>query len=151
MKKTVLIVAGMLMMLNISCGSDDDGAGEVPGEKSIARNYLGSWSSTLPSKKYENYPISARVTATDDPNVFQGEFFFAVGLVSCCNSGENDGLLRFEIDGKTVTKFRYDDRVRACSGLFEGTGSIADDGVITINFSGADCEGTHTDGLLIFR
>ncbi len=138
------------MALNTSCKSEDDGA-VVPKESSIVGNYQGSWSSTLPSKKYENYPISAKITATDDPNVFKGEFFFAVGLVSCCNSGENDGLLTFEIDGKTVRKFRYDDRVRSCSGLFEGTGSIADDGKITINFSGSDCEGAHTDGLLIFR
>ncbi len=151
MRKTVWLLASLLIALNSSCKSDDNAEGEVTNGQGIARNYQGTWSSTLPSKTYENLAISARVNETDDPKVFKGEFFFSATLTSCCNSGENDGLLTFEIDGKTVTKFRYDDRVLSCSGIFEGTGSIGDDGKITINFSGSDCEGEHTEGLLIFR
>ena len=151
MKKmqTTLLLMAWLCLFN-SCKSDEVEA-IIEEEATIAGNYTGSWSSVNPQSTYDGLAISARVTETSNPNIFDGEFFFTSSYVSCCNSGVNDGTLRFVVDGNNITEFIYNDILPNCNGTFTGTGTINDNGSIRIEFTGFDCEGDHTDGVLIFN
>ena len=144
---TILIA---FLVLGLSCKTDDDTAMPEPeAEQSIAGQYTGTWSSVTPLNTYNQIPASARIQATDNPNRFIGQFYFTSSFVSCCNSGDNDGSLVIDVDGSMITSFTYTDVIPNCNGSFNGTGTISESGVITINFTGSDCEGEHTDGVLI--
>jgi len=144
-----------LMIFSSSCKSDD--MEEPPKEememkeRMIAGDRIGDWSSVTPLNTYNKIPISAKITATSDPNIFEGEFFFTAAFVSCCGSGVNDGTLTFHIDGNEITEFVYNDILPNCNGTFEGTGTISEKGVISITFEGSDCEGDHTNGIMTFN
>ncbi|MEO0572795.1 MAG: hypothetical protein AAF039_13900 [Bacteroidota bacterium] len=153
MKKIFFLILGS-SLLTWSCGSSDDDSSVTPEESEVQTlegNYAGAWSSITPLNNYQGIPISAKITATSDPNVFRGEFFFTSNLISCCNSGANDGTLNITIDGDDVTEFVYRDVIPSCNGNFNGTGTTANNDTLTINFIGADCEGDHENGSLVLN
>ena len=148
----VLPILIVFLLLGSSCKTDDNTTNTEPDmeEQTIAGDYSGRWSSITPLNTYDQIPASIRIQATADPNRFIGQFYFTSSFVSCCNSGDSDGSITIDIEGSTITSFTYTDIIPNCNGSFSGTGTISDSGTITINFTGSDCEGEHTGGVLRF-
>ena len=119
-------------------------------EQTLSGKYTGSWSSSTPTATFTGVSVSAILTL-GGTEFLGGEFFVSSSFVSCCDSGSNDGTLAMNLDGKVITSFSYNDTITDCSGFFNGDGIIRDDGSLLINFTGTDCDGEHTDGVLLLR
>jgi hypothetical protein len=143
----------IITIVFISCKSDDDTSTPPEMEETInftniEGDYVGKWSSTTPLNTYDRIPMSMRITASDIPGKFRGQFFFTASFVSCCNSGSSDGSILIEVEENTIKSFVYNDILPNCNGRFEGDGFINENGEISISFAGNDCEGDHTGGLI---
>ena len=143
-----------LLTMIFSCGGDEEDVNVTEGESSndgIAGRYVGGWTSDPPtSSKYEGISISAIFTEVREGE-FAGEFFFTSSYKSCCGDNPNDGTLSMFVVGNEITSWRYVDQIPNCNGIFEGSGTVADDGRLLIEFTGSDCEGEHADASLFLR
>ena len=139
------------IMLFSSCSGDDEEQQVVEETNTVEGRYVGGWNSNPPTANvYENEPISAIITMSGE-NEFTGEFFFSNAHVPCCGGDGNNGTIMMSIDGTTITSWSYDDTIPGCPGRFMGSGTIASDGRLLIDFTGSDCEGEHADASLFLR
>lgn len=148
--KILLLLLFSTVLLN--CGKEDEEEGieiieEVIEEDTLEEKYSGTWSSTLPSKTYDEIPISAKITPVEGTDNWTGEFFFTSNYKPCCGDVGNNGTLELTIEGDQITVFEYDDTLTNCEGTFTGTGEV-DGSTLKISFTGFDCEGNHSDGLM---
>ena len=134
-----------MALVLLGCKSDDVQLLEDTG---LSGKYTGTWSSVTPTATFAGTSISAILELSGDR--LSGEFFVSSTFSSCCG-GINDGSLSMLVDGDQVTAFEYNDTIIDCSGYFSGTGFIREDGAIFINFTGSDCDGQHTDGLMLLN
>ncbi len=115
----------------------------------IEGEYVGEWTSDPPNdNRYNQIPISAILRRVDGDQ-YSGEFFFTKHLVPCCGGVDHNGTLEVRLEGRKVVSWIYKDEIPNCNGLFEGTGAINEDGEISIEFGGSDCEGEHSGGYLV--
>jgi len=105
-------------------------------------NYTGLWNSRATNSSFTDLPISASINEVA-PGQFEGGFFISNNFTSCCNSGDNDGVISFAIDNNTITNFKYDDIITDCNGLFTGSGNVLSNNSIKIDIVGTDCDGNH--------
>ena len=107
-------------------------------------DYNGIWRSTTQNTSFPGTVVTARLRYIDtQKTILGGEFFVSGNFTSCCDSGDNDGTLLFNLDGNTITSFKYVDIIPNCGGTFDGDGSISEDNVINVSFTGTDCDGDH--------
>ncbi len=150
--KTVLSFILLGLVLN-ACGSDDSQEEEEQIEETtLEGEYRGSWTSVTETTSFTGVPVSARFAfASNSETRLLGEFFISSNFTSCCESGPNDGSLTMEIDGATITSFRYNDIIPNCGGTFNGTGTISSSEVLEIAFTGNDCDGNHVGTITLSK
>jgi len=147
MKRTITINKWLFILAIGVIGCSTDELPKVE-EATLDGKYTGSWSSITPTATFTSVPISA-ILVLSGPTNLSGDFFVSSSFVSCCNSGSNDGTINMVIDEKVITSFTYTDNVKDCTGFISGQGIIKDDGSFLITFTGRDCDGQHSDGVLI--
>jgi len=148
--KLFLIVA---ILFFTGCGGDSDDPINVkpPVATTLAGDYTGSWSSTTPSETFSGVPVSARLTANAQETTLSGSFFISSNFVPCCGT-TNDGTIRINVDGNTITSFTYADAIPGCTGNFSGTGEINNNTkALVIDFTGTDCDGDHVGELVLSK
>lgn len=142
-----------LLILTICLAScDKDDSAEVQMEEieepTFHGKYSGGWTSRAASGSvYSNTAASASINESSTDQ-WSGDFFFSSNQTPCCGNPTNNGSLLFTLRDSTITNFRYFDSVIGCGGLFEGEGRLEENGSITIDFTGRDCEGEHSGGKL---
>lgn len=110
-------------------------------------DFVGTWNDNL----YDNLGVSFSVNAFT--NLYSGDFFASANLTPVWGNN-NDGRVSFIVqeDG-TITDFTYIQDLPGfmdgCPGLYVGSGTVVGDFVLDINFTGDDCEGPHTNGVLV--
>ncbi len=121
-------------------------------------SYTGSWTDNL----YTDFQVSFAIEGSNGD--YDGEFFYTAGFRSCCNgAGENDGTVSISSNFDQITRFRYNQflsqftgvngtNYQNCSGNYSGSGTFNfQTNVMEIEFSGSDCEGGHTGGILVMK
>ncbi|MDT0605572.1 hypothetical protein [Croceitalea rosinachiae] len=111
-------------------------------------NYRGLWNSSTSTATFTNLAISAKIEESST-GMFEGEFFISDNFLSCCNSGPNDGTIRFRVSENTLEDFEWDDIIPNCNGTFEGNGELVDDNSFSIDITGLDCDGNHTGTIIL--
>ncbi|WP_235297326.1 hypothetical protein [Portibacter marinus] len=128
---------------------------EIPKEDpfEVKGNYIGSWDDNI----YTNFPISAEIKSTGSDK-FSGPFYYSqLGpYIPCCMDSGDNGTISFEIKGDSVIHFVYNQDLQfymgGCPGTYEGSGLWNEKlGILSIDFTGEDCDGTHTGGKIILR
>lgn len=108
--------------------------------------YRGTWNDNI----YSNFGITAVISSSSD--FFSGPFYYSNGLpdFSPCCGGSDDGSISFTLEDQKVSNFIYNQDLLTymggCPGTYEGTGTLRDIVTLSINFTGNDCDGTHTGG-----
>ncbi len=160
MKKNLFILAlfSAHILLFISCsGSDDDtpAAEMEPEAVTLEGDYIGTWNSNTDLDiTYTDFGISARLKfANAEKTRLNGEFFATTSFSSCCNSGDNDGTMVFNLDGTQITSFSFNDIITDCTGNFSGTGTITSENPyrLEVDFTGNDCDGNHIGKMIFTR
>jgi hypothetical protein len=113
-------------------------------------NYTGLWNSESTKRTFTDLPVSATINEVASGQ-FTGGFFISNNFTSCCNSGENDGVISFTIDNNMLSDFKYDDIIPNCNGLFIGSGTLLEDNSIIINVTGNDCDGDHVGTITLSK
>ncbi len=111
--------------------------------------YAGTWDDNF----YTAFPISADLTY--DLGWLRGSFYYTGSFAACCG-GPDDGKISVEIVNDSIIKsFRYDQvlitYMNGCNGTYTGDGAIKFYTNLNINFSGDDCDGSHTGGKIVLR
>ena len=128
----------------------NNGSVMISDEHYLVGDFIGTWNDNL----YVDFAISARLSFVGGK--LTGPFFYSGGFVSCC-SGQNDGVITVEFnDDQEITDFKYNQHLASfmggeCPGLYEGEGMVVDFTTLRVEFTGADCEGPHTDGVILLR
>lgn len=112
-------------------------------------DYKGTWNSSTAIRTFSNYPISAKITEVS-AGKFEGSFFVTNSFVSCCG-GTNDGTIRFTSTGDAIADFTWDDTIVGCNGVFNGSGTITAKDKFRVDFTGNDCDGSHTGYLTLSK
>ena len=99
---------------------------------------------------YNQIPVSAKLTFAG--SILSGEFF-VTGDFTPFDGPNNDGRITVEFDGNTIKDFTYNQELPTfmggCPGIYTGSGSLIFPFTLSMDFTGEDCEGFHTDGKLI--
>ena len=154
--RLVIALPLLLGLLFLSCSDDSDEEDmivepEPEEELTIDGEYVGTWSSTAANGSvYEFIDASARLEAGSSSTQWSGPFFFSRLLTSTFDQ-EDDGSLSLVISGDDVSSFTYNSSVPNCNGTFSGSGTRNEEGTLRLEFTGEDCEGAHSGGLLILR
>ena len=145
----------LLMLFIVACSSENEEE-PVPEEEeeeiTIEGDYTGTWDDNI----YTSFPISARITE-QRPNHYGGPFFYSQNgsFVPCCQDPDDNGSIIFEVKGDSILNFVYDQDLQfymgGCPGTYNGSGIINQQGWLLIDFSGDDCDGTHTGGKIVLR
>lgn len=119
----------------------------------VEGDYIGTWDDNF----YSGFPISTKLSKRGT-DLYAGPFFYSsVGpYLPCCNDSGDNGRISFEISGDSVINFRYIQDLQfymgGCPGNYIGSGLWDDElGLLTINFTGDDCDGSHMDGVILLR
>lgn len=113
--------------------------------------YPGGWTSTTESTSFTDYPVSGIFRyANPDQTRMSGEFFATGNFKSCCDK-EDDGKMTFDIEDDSIKNFYFDDKIVDCTGVFRGSGKIAANGDLVIDFTGNDCDGNHVGTLTFYK
>ena len=145
----------LFLLLFISCTSQDDDPEmekEEEIEEGIPGDYIGTWDDNI----YTSFPISTKVTE-GRTDFYQGPFFYSQNgsFTPCCMDSEDNGSISFEVKGDSILNFRYDQVLQfymgGCPGDYRGSGIINSSGWLLIDFTGDDCDGTHTGGRIVLR
>ena len=158
MKKLKVFTVLMIFLIAVTaCGGDDDSSSQEDMEQeqvdvSLDGDYVGAWVSSTSTGASFDVAVSSRLSFSgSDMNRLTGPFFISSNFTVCCSSGDNDGTIIIELDGDTITSFRYNDVITDCSGTFLGEGEIrSSDRALVVNFTGSDCDGEH-DGVITLR
>ena len=144
----------------IACDSTDEpdvveDPEEVPQEifSLEAGDFEGQWTSRTATATFEGLSITARVRIESD-SIATGELFISSNFTSCCGSDGidgSDGSISFTVSDNRVKSFIWDDVIPNCEGTFNGSGRLAADNSIEVNFTGTDCDGNHTGSLTLKR
>lgn len=109
----------------------------------------GSYSGTWTDNIYTDFPVSAILSFDTDRLI--GPFFYTADFVACCG-GSDDGDVELVLDGNNITSFVYNqdlpDYMGGCPGTYEGTGQVKNPVTIEIDFTGDDCDGHHSYGII---
>lgn len=81
--------------------------------------------------------------------MLSGKIYFTNSTKSCCG-GKDDGDIKFQYtnDRKLKNVLISQDLEfsgKACPGTYKGSGAYSNN-IISIKFTGTDCEGAHSDG-----
>ncbi len=145
----------LLSLICFSCSSSEDDQQPLPEEEeemTLEGDYTGSWDDNI----YTSFPISARLSEPRE-NFFSGPFFYSQNgsFVPCCQDAENNGIISFEVKGDSIVNFIYNQQLvfymGGCPGTYRGKGIINAQGWLLIDFTGDDCDGTHTGGKIVLR
>lgn len=147
---TTWIVSMATLITFTGCKTEEDVPLPTIVEKDFENKYRGTWTSATPTATFTAVVISAILIPVGDNNL-SGELFISHSFVSCCSSGNNDGTVSIQFDGNQITSFSYADTIINCTGFFSGTGTIKTDGSLSINFTGSDCDGEHSNGVMILN
>ena len=121
-------------------------------EITIEGDYTGPWDDNI----YTAFPISARISE-QRTNHYGGPFFYSQNgsFVPCCQDSDDNGSITFEVKEDSILNFQYDQDLQfymgGCPGIYTGSGIINSQGWLLIDFTGDDCDGTHTGGKIVFR
>jgi len=152
LSKTYLLLICIIISFS-SCNQKDskDKGNPVENEYTLTSgNYTGFWNSTATNTSFTDLPVSASVNEVA-PGKFEGGFYISNNFASCCNSGDNDGIISFTIDNNILSNFKYDDIIPNCNGLFTGSGSVLSNNSIKIDIVGTDCDGDHTGTITLSK
>lgn len=144
----------LLSFIVVSCSSENEEEEPIPEEEELTLDgdYTGTWDDNI----YTSFPISARLSMPID-DFLSGPFFYSQdgSFVPCCQDAEDNGKISFEIKGDSIVNFIYNQQLQfymgGCPGTYTGSGTINSQGWLLIDFSGDDCDGTHTGGKIILR
>lgn len=139
------------LLLFISCSTSDDSNDSNPDSNPSSNApegaYTGTWtSSTSTGATFTDFPVYSILIFNSDKTRVNGEFFVSPKTY---NSSMNDGTITMQLEGNTVTSFLLNDTLLNCTGTFNGTGQLSDDGTFVISFTGTDCDGDHV-GEMVF-
>ncbi len=117
--------------------------------------YRGHWSDNL----YNKYPNSMEIVS-GGAETLTGVYYYTSQYKPCCNGAqagaENDGRITLVINAETkeIVKFTFNQVLLTfqggCNGHYTGSGTF-DKTSLLINFTGRDCEGPHTDGVIVMN
>ena len=151
-KYSIIALIALFMAVSFtSCSSDEsDKTNDEPESQNDSEGaYLGLWNSTTPSTSYTNFAVSAIMNYNSDQTTLSGVFFATSNYLPCCGNTDNNGTIRITLDGNTITSYTYTETIPNCMGSFSGTGTRDSNGVLTIDFTGNDCDGDHV-GQIVF-
>jgi len=146
----------VVFMSMLACSKDQNSPDEeIPDETvfEVEGQYIGTWDDNF----YSDFPISAEINSKGN-GTYGGPFFYSqLGpFTPCCMDSGDNGSISFDIKGDSVTNFVYDQDLRfykgGCPGKYKGSGVWSEEnGWLTIDFTGDDCDGTHVGGQIILR
>ncbi len=143
-----------MLIVSLGCGSDDTVDNtpdpEVEEDTGLVGDYKGTWNSTTASASFTNIGISARLEEVSEGE-FRGPFFISRNFTSCCNSGDNDGIISLTVEEDSVTSFRWDDIIPGCTGTFVGSGLLVNEERFVIEITGRDCDGDHEGSIVLTK
>ncbi|WP_298289005.1 hypothetical protein [uncultured Lutibacter sp.] len=148
----ILILIGLLLGYNSCKKTNSKNEANVIANKYVltSGNYTGLWSSKTTNRSFTDLPVSTIIKEVA-PGQYTGSFFISNNFTSCCNSGDNDGVISFNIKENILRDFKYNDIIPNCNGLFIGDGKLPEDNSIIINITGTDCDGDHTGTITLSK
>ncbi len=114
--------------------------GELKGD------YVGTWDDNF----YSNFAITASIDGAGGQ--YSGDFYYTGNFTACCGAA-TDGDISFQVnDIGQISGFEYNQNLitymNGCPGYYTGQGQLEDELTLVINFSGEDCDGVHTGGIM---
>lgn len=146
--RSILFILACLFI--VSCAKTEDQE-EIEEEIFIGLEgkYGGGWTSVTESTSFTDYPVTAIFRYSNESQTMMTGEFFATGNFTSTSDLDNDGTMTFTLDDDVINNFYFDDKIVGCEGIFRGQGIVTSEEDFEIEFTGTDCDGTHS-GTLIF-
>lgn len=118
----------------------------------ILGSYTGTWNDNI----YTDFEISFTLTSGGNQSA-QGAFYYSSSFGPCCGNTSNDGTISFsnvDFDTNEIGSFTYNQVLAnfqggQCNGTYTGENGRIQGLTLSIDFTGDDCEGPHTNGALV--
>lgn len=111
--------------------------------------YQGKYSGTWGDNLFSSYAISGIIQSDND--IYNGPAFISANFQPAFGSTTNNGSFKMEIADNQIKSFLFQqyapDYKGGCPGTYTGSGTV-NDFVLSINYTGDDCDGHHTNGLM---
>ncbi|MEM7375656.1 MAG: hypothetical protein AAF587_44095 [Bacteroidota bacterium] len=111
--------------------------------------YKGDWSDNL----FSGIAISCSIEGKGNA-LFRGPVYISGNFTPAFGATNDNGEIKMEIADDVISSFEFNqhapDYMGGCPGLYTGSGIVDDNFNLIINFTGDDCDGHHTDGIMNF-